>query len=71
MNFNWGKRSYTECCIGEERTGIAWLLAGVWKLKGIRKKADQERRPLCLGEEMLNTQYWTVQKLEIGEKIFK
>jgi hypothetical protein len=28
--FNWGNRSYTECCTREERSGIAWLLAG-WK----------------------------------------
>jgi hypothetical protein len=33
MNFIWGKRSNTECCSSKERTGMAWLLAGVSKLK--------------------------------------
>ena len=25
----------------EERNGIAWLLAGVWKLRSIRKRKDE------------------------------
>jgi hypothetical protein len=27
---------------GKERSGIAWLLAGVWELKEIRKKIGKE-----------------------------
>jgi hypothetical protein len=42
---------------------------GVWKLKGIKKKADTGRCPLCLGEGDV-TYDWTVQKLEIGEQHF-
>jgi hypothetical protein len=38
MNFSWGKISCMECCTGKERSGIAWLLAGAWKLREIRKK---------------------------------
>ena len=29
MNFSWGKRRCIECCSRRERSGIAWLLAGV------------------------------------------
>jgi hypothetical protein len=32
-------------------SGIVWLLAGVWKLKGMSGNTDKERCPLCLGEE--------------------
>jgi hypothetical protein len=30
---------------------VAWLLAGVWKLKGIRKEADKGKYSLGLSEE--------------------
>jgi hypothetical protein len=46
MNFIWGKRSYIE-----ERSGIACLVAGVWKLRQIRKKMDKGRCLLCLGAD--------------------
>ena len=38
MNFSRGKRTCTGCCISKEIIWIARLLAGVWKLKGIRNK---------------------------------
>jgi hypothetical protein len=38
----------------EERSGIAWLLAG-WQLKGVRQNTDNGRRPLCLEEEDVMT----------------
>jgi hypothetical protein len=42
------------------------LLAGIWQLKGIRRKVDKGTSPLCLGEEdakhiLLNfkdTEHW-------------
>jgi hypothetical protein len=37
MNFYWGETSHIECCSRKERSGIAWLVAGMWKLKEIRK----------------------------------
>jgi hypothetical protein len=46
-----GQNLYIECCSRKEKSGIAWLIAGIWQLEGVRRNADKERRPLCLGEE--------------------
>jgi hypothetical protein len=35
----------------KERRGIAWLLAWIWQLRGVRQNVNKGRRPLCLGEE--------------------
>jgi hypothetical protein len=35
----------------KERNGIAWLKAGVWKMRGIRGGFEKVRCPLCLEEE--------------------
>jgi hypothetical protein len=35
----------------KERKEIAWLLAGIWQLMGVRRNVDKGRRPLCLGKE--------------------
>jgi hypothetical protein len=40
VNFSWGEISNMECCAGKERSGVAWLLAGVWKMREIRKKIE-------------------------------
>jgi hypothetical protein len=66
MNFSWGKKLYIECCSRKERSGIAWLIAGIWQLKGVRRNADKGRCPLCLEEEDVKhillefkgTKYW-------------
>jgi hypothetical protein len=50
MDFTWGEKLYVECCVRKERNGVAWLVAGVWKLKGIRKNRDKRRCLPCLGE---------------------
>ena len=50
MEFTWGERLRVECCLRKEISGIAWSVAGVWKLKGIRKNIDKGRCPSCLGE---------------------
>ena len=50
INFNWGKRLYTECWTRKEGSETVWLIDGVWKLKGIKKKADTGRCPLFLHE---------------------
>jgi hypothetical protein len=52
LNFFWGKKLYTECCLRKERSGIAWLLAGIWQLKGVRRNVDKGRCPLCLQEDV-------------------
>ena len=44
MAFSCGKRSYIEWCSRKERRGIAWLLAGVWQLKGMKTNMDKGRR---------------------------
>jgi hypothetical protein len=49
----------------KERSGIAWLIAGMWQL-GVRRNADKGRCPLCLEEEDVEhillefkeTKYW-------------
>jgi hypothetical protein len=51
MNFSLGERLYIECCT-KKKSGIMWLLAGVWKLKGIGKRIDKRIWQLCLGKEV-------------------
>jgi len=51
MDFPWGKKLYTEFCLRKERSRKAWLLAGAWKVKGLRRRDDRGRRPLGLGEK--------------------
>ena len=51
MNISWGKNPYVEGCSRKGRSGIAWLLAAVWKLKGVRQNTDRGRCILCLGAE--------------------
>jgi hypothetical protein len=38
-------------CTRNERIGVIWLKAGIWKLKGIRRGLEKGRCPLCWGEE--------------------
>jgi hypothetical protein len=64
MNSNWGKGPYIEYCCRKERGGEEWLLAGVWKLKGIRKKSHKGRCLLSLGEEDLKYIYIYLNCLE-------
>jgi hypothetical protein len=42
LNFSWVKKLYIECCSRKERSGIAWLIAGIWQLKEVRRNADKE-----------------------------
>ena len=51
LSFSWCKKLYIECYSRKERSGIAWLLAEIWQLKGVRQNVDKGRCPLCLGEE--------------------
>jgi hypothetical protein len=51
MKYEWGKVSYIDKCTRKERMGIIWLNAGIWKLRGIRRRFERGRCPLCLGEE--------------------
>ena len=51
INFSWDKKLYTEWCSGKGRSGIAWLLAAVRQLRGVRRNTRKGRCPLCLCEE--------------------
>ena len=42
---------HIECCSRTERSGIAWLIVGMWQLKGVRRNVDKESCPLCFGKE--------------------
>jgi hypothetical protein len=39
------------CGSRNDRMGIAWFRAGIWKLRGIRKGLEIGRCPLCNVEE--------------------
>jgi hypothetical protein len=66
LNFSWGKKLCIECCSRKERSGIAWLIAGIWQLKGVGRNADKGRCPLCFEKEVVRhilleckeTKYW-------------
>jgi hypothetical protein len=57
-----GKKLCMECCSRKEGSRIAWLLAGVWKLKRIRRNIGKGRWQTLLRG------CW---KLEIGMRFFK
>ena len=65
LNFSWGKKLYIEC-YSRKDSGIAWLIAGTWQLKGVRRNADKGKCPLCLEKEDVKrilleckeTKYW-------------
>jgi hypothetical protein len=38
-------------CSRKEKSGIAWLLAEEWQLKGIRKKSVKGICPICSEKE--------------------
>jgi hypothetical protein len=44
MDFTWGERLRVEYCVREGRSGTAWLVAGVWKLKGERTEVKEDAR---------------------------
>jgi hypothetical protein len=53
-------------CVRKESRDVVWLLACVWRPKGIRQRTNEERFPQGLGEE--DVRYcWAGYKLEIGE----
>jgi hypothetical protein len=60
------KKLYIECCSRKQRSGIAWLIAGIWQLEGVRRNADKGRCPLCIEKEdakhilleCKETKYW-------------
>jgi hypothetical protein len=51
MKLLWDREDYVMCGSRNERMGITWFKAGIWKLRGIRKCSEICRCPLCNGEE--------------------
>jgi hypothetical protein len=68
LNFSWGKTLYIECCSRKARSGIAWLIAGIWQLKGVRRNADKGRCPLCFEKEVVKHILLECKERNIGEK---
>jgi hypothetical protein len=54
IHFKWGKRLYAECWTRKEGSESGWLLDGVWKLRGIKKKADTLSPHSAYTKGMLN-----------------
>jgi len=44
INFGFGKMLYMRC-LRKERNWIAWLLGGVWSLKGIGRTVSERKVP--------------------------
>jgi hypothetical protein len=51
MKHRWGGDEYIELCSTNERNGLAWMKAEVWKLRGIRRGLKKGTCPLCRGNE--------------------
>jgi hypothetical protein len=51
MKLLWDREDYVMCGSRNDRMGIAWFRAGIWKLRGIRKGLEIGRCPLRNGEE--------------------
>jgi hypothetical protein len=51
MKLLWDREDYVMCGSRNERMGIAWFRAGIWKLRAIRNCSEIGRCPLCNGEE--------------------
>jgi hypothetical protein len=48
----WGKESYVDERTREERIGIIWLKARMWKLRGISRGCDRGSAPYIRGRIM-------------------
>jgi hypothetical protein len=47
----WSREEHTVYCTRNERSGLAWLKTGIWKLRGMRKVSETGRCPLYSKEE--------------------
>jgi len=62
---------YIEWCSKKERGVIAWLLAAVWQLKGMRRNPHKERFPFCLGEDVIQILLECLETGKVGKEISK
>jgi hypothetical protein len=51
MKQKWGREDYIELCSRNERNGLAWMKAEVWKLRRIRRGREKGICPLCRDNE--------------------
>jgi hypothetical protein len=51
MKLLWDREDYVMCGSRNDRMGIAWFKAGIWKVRGIRTGLETGRCPQCNGEE--------------------
>jgi hypothetical protein len=51
MKLLWDREGYVMCGSSNDRRGLAWFRAGIWKLRGTRRGLEIGRCPLCNGEE--------------------
>jgi hypothetical protein len=51
MKQKWGREEYIELCSSNERNGLAWMKAAVWKLRGVRRGLEKGTFPQCRGSE--------------------
>jgi hypothetical protein len=51
MKLLWDREDCVVCGSRNDRMGIAWFRAGIWKVRGTRKGLETGRCPLCNGEE--------------------
>jgi hypothetical protein len=47
----WGKEEFIEWCTRNERSGIAWLKAGIWSLRALKREIVKRICILCLRKE--------------------
>jgi hypothetical protein len=54
MKQKWGREEYIKLCSRNERNGLAWMKAGAWKLRGIRRLDwKKEHAPYAGATKML------------------
>jgi hypothetical protein len=51
MKQEWAREEHIVCCTRNERSGLAWVKTGIWKLRGMRKEFEKGRFPLCSEDE--------------------
>jgi hypothetical protein len=67
MKQKWDREEYIELCSRNERNGLAWMKAGVLKLRGIRRGLEKGTCPLCRGNKHVKhilLSYPETQKME-------
>jgi hypothetical protein len=67
MKQKWGREEYIELCYRNERNGLVWMKAGVWKLRGIRMGLKKGTCSQCRGNEVAKHILSSCPETENGE----